>query len=199
MDRIDETKQGTYSLEDYYGWPEGQRIELLDGVIYEMPTPDSIHQALVGSVFCALRKHVESSCRAYFTLMGPVDVRLNGDNRTMVQPDVIVVCDRKKVTGKRVEGAPDLVIEVAAQETKKRDFIIKLEKYALSGVREYWIVEPEQKRVFTYDFQREGMLPSLHSFEEAVPVSIFDGACAVDFAEIYRENEFLFRLGDPSA
>lgn len=121
----------------------------------------------------------------------PMDVQLDCDNRTMVQPDVQVICDRNKLRKRSVYGAPDFVAEVLSPSTRKKDISIKLRKYENAGVKEYWIVDPDKKRAHAYEFAKEE-LPVMYTFEDKVPVSIFEGECKVDFAEIYDYVKFLY-------
>ncbi len=83
--------------------------------------------------------------------MSPVDVQLDKDDKTMAQPDVFLVCDQSKNTGRCIYGAPDMVIEVTSPSTRKRDFGKKLGKYVDAGVREYWIVDVKNQKVIVYD------------------------------------------------
>jgi Uma2 family endonuclease len=178
-----EKKQGEYTVADYYAWPEDERIELIDGVIYDMGAPFVIHQDLVGEISFALKTYVKGKngkCRVYES---PIDVQLDRDNKTMVQPDILVICDRKNVTKKNLLGAPDMVVEVLSPYTRKKDMTIKLKKYVESGVREYWIVDPEKEAVIVYDIEHN-MGVSVYSFEHDIPVGIFDKECVINFKEI---------------
>ena len=121
----------------------------------------------------------------------PVDVQLDCDEKTMVQPDVLVVCDREKIVPTHVYGAPDLIMEILSPATRKIDMNIKHSKYAAAGVREYWLIDPDKKKVVVYDLEHNE-LPAIYGFEDQVPVNIFAGKCQIDFSEIYSYIEFLF-------
>jgi len=178
-----EKRQGEYTVEDYYAWPEDERIELIDGVIYDMGAPYLVHQDLVGEIAFVLRTYVKNKkgrCRIY---EAPVDVQLDCDNKTMVQPDVMVICKREQMTKKNVLGAPDFVVEVLSKGTRKKDMTIKLNKYTNAGVREYWIVDPKYERVIVYDIENDLGI-SLYTFDDCVPVGIFNGECVIDFKKI---------------
>lgn len=105
------------------------------------------------------------------------------DDKTMVQPDILVVCDENKINKEGIFGAPDLVVEVLSPSTRKKDMSVKLAKYMGAGVREYWIVDPDAKRVIVYDWEREEIL-NIYGFGDKVPVGIFDGKCEVEFLDI---------------
>ena len=109
-----------------------------------------------------------------FALEAPMDVQLDCDNRTMVQPDVIVLCDRGKRRKFGIFGAPDLLIEILSPSTRKKDLGIKFVKYENAGVREYWIIDPDQEKVLVYDFSQE-IYPVIYGFQSKIPVGIFDG------------------------
>ena len=109
----------------------------------------------------------------------------------MVQPDVVIVCDRSKFQNGRVFGAPDLAVEVLSKSTRKKDIFIKGNKYSEAGVKEYWIVDPEKKRVYAYLFDVDEF-PIVYTFEDKVPVGIWNNECVVDFAEIYDYISFLY-------
>lgn len=184
-------KQGEYTLEDYYALPDERRVELIDGVIYDMSAPTTIHQIIGLKIWHQLESYIQSKKGACIPFAAPVDVQLDCDDRTMVQPDVLVVCDRNKIIKRCVYGAPDFVVEVLSPSTKRKDGIIKLSKYISAGVREYWIVDPDKKQVVVYDFQKEDY-PVIYGFGGEIPVGIFDGECRVDFAEIYEYIRFLY-------
>lgn len=198
VDRISESvtpyqvkKQGEYTLGDYYALPDERRVELIDGVIYDMSAPTSTHQLIaleLGSLFRTYIKGKKGSC---LPLVSPVDVQLDCDDKTMVQPDVLIVCDRDKVIKRCVYGAPDLIVEILSASTRKKDMFIKLTKYKEAGVREYWLVDPDNKKVLVYDLEHEEC-PAIYGFDSKVPVVIFNGECEVDFAEIYEYVSFLY-------
>lgn len=119
------------------------------------------------------------------------DISPDEDNRTMLQPDVVVCCDRDKILRSHVYGAPDMVIEILSPSTRKKDMGLKLKKYITARVREYWMVDPDKKKVVVYDLEHNE-LPAIYGFEDQVPVKIFAGKCQIDFSEIYSYIEFLF-------
>lgn len=184
-------KQGEYILEDYYNIPEDNRAELIDGVIYDMTAPTSIHQLVAGYIYAKLLGYATAHKGMCLPMISPLDVQLDCDNKTMVQPDVIIVCDRDKIIERCVYGAPDFVIEVLSKSTKKKDSFIKLNKYQNAGVREYWMIDPMKKRVIVYDFEHDEY-PILFGFDAKVPVLIWDSKCIINFQEIYEHIRFLY-------
>lgn len=192
-------RQGSYTVEDYMALPDEQRVELIDGVFYDMAAPTTAHQLIGGEVHAQLREFLMQRKGSCIPFVAPVDVQLDRDERTMVQPDVCVVCDRSKITRRGIDGAPDFVVEVFSPSTKMKDFLIKLGKYLRAGVREYWMVDPDQKTVTKVLFEEpsgeyaEGDLKmETFPFEKPVPVGIFGDACSIDFGEIAERYAFLF-------
>ncbi len=189
-------QQGEYTLEDYYAIPEDKRMELIDGVLYDMTSaPSYIHQAIAAAVFRQLDAYIErkgGSCMPFFA---PCDVQLDCDNRTMVQPDVMIVCDRDKLRRRVLFGAPDFVVEILSPSTRQKDMHIKLHKYRKAGVREYWMVDPDKQTITVYDLEHDSF-PTVYGFRDQVPVNIFDGDCLVDFAKILEQIEFLYERED---
>ena len=183
-------KQGEFTVEDYYALPDDYRCELIDGVIYDMGAPKLIHQYFIGQIYRRLDEYIEKKQGKCMAGISPIDVRLDRDNRTMVQPDVLVLCKREQLLEWGIEGAPDLVIEVLSKSTAKKDRIIKLRKYREAGVREYWMIDTYAQRVVVYQFgeQEESRI---YGFETEVPVGIFDGECRIDVGQIYGKISFV--------
>lgn len=184
-------QSGEYTLDDYYALPDEHRAELIDGVFYDLAAPTSTHQLLGGKIYQVLAEYINRKKGNCIPAYAPLDVQLDCDDRTMVQPDVLVVCDREKFKRGVVFGAPDLVIEILSKSTGKKDRYLKLMKYANAGVREYWMVDPDCKVVIVYDLEQD-LPPKIYGFQEKVPVGIFAGKCEVDFSEIYEYVKFLY-------
>ena len=185
-------KRQDYNIDDYLAIPDGIRVELIDGVIYDMATPTNIHQVLIVHIVSRLFNYIQDNDGTCVPFVAPLDVQPSEeDNKTMVQPDVFVVCDRDIAKKRFFESAPDFVIEILSPSTKKRDLGIKLRKYKETGVREYWIVDPIQKHVIVHHFEVTD-IPKTYGFDSKVPVGIFDDKCVIDFEEIYRQIEFMY-------
>ena len=189
-------QQGDFTLDDYYSIPDDVRVELIDGHIFVMDAPTSAHQLIAGLLYAKLLAYVSSKKGRCLPIISPIDVQLNKDNKTMVQPDVIVVCDRDKVINRCVYGAPDLVIEVLSKSTRKKDMFLKTEKYCLAGVKEYWMIDPYQLRIIVYRFD-DDKTPAIYSFNDHVPLGIFDD-CIIDFNEVYEYIRFLYEREEDS-
>lgn len=195
-------RQGSYTIDDYETIPDDRPMELIDGVLYDMTAPSTIHQMIIPQLWSRLHSHILSRGGSCIVMTAPTDVRLDCDDRTMIQPDVFVVCDRSKFTDKRIEGAPDFIIEVLSPSTRKKDTFIKAQKYLNAGVFEYWLVDPDAEKVVVYVFGKDpenrNVIPAVYTFEDQIPVSLFAGECIIDFAEIRRYIGFLYESGEPS-
>ena len=178
------------TIDDYIKLPEGERVELIDGIFYDMAAPSFIHQRIAALIYTAFENHIKANKGSCIPFMAPADVQLDSDNKTMVQPDVFVVCNRDKITRQRLIGAPDLIVEVLSESNWYTDMVIKRQKYSAAGVREYWIVLPDKLSIEAYHFEKSDA-PAIYSFKDKVPVGIWDGKCIVDFEEIFGEIQFM--------
>lgn len=183
-------KQGEYTLDDYFAIPDERRVELIDGVIYDMPTPSTLHQMVLGEIIFVLGNYEKKKKDRFIFAVHRLGVQLDCDEKTMVEPDIIVVREKDKIR-KYIYGAPDFVIEILSPSTSKKDSTIKLKKYKDAGVREYWMVDPDKKKVVVYNWSKSE-IPAVYGFDAKVPVGFFGGECVIDFAEIYEEIAFLY-------
>ena len=165
-------KSNTYTIDDIYALPEGQRAELIDGQIYDMAPPSPMHQELVMELSATLRDYIKKNggpCKVY---PAPFALFLNEDDRNYVEPDISVICDSSKVDNRGYQGAPDFIIEIVSPSSQRMDYLTKLFKYRTAGVREYWIVNPLQRTVQVYSF--EGTEDSTqYSFDDEITVTIY--------------------------
>ena len=189
-------KPNTYIVEDIYLLPDGQRAELIDGQIYNMAPPSPLHQKLVALFTTALQNYIKSkggSCEVY---PAPFAVFLNQDDRNYVEPDISVICDPSKMNDRGCNGTPDFIIEIVSPSSQRMDYLTKLFKYRTAGVREYWIIDPDQCQVLVYDFSA-AIYPVIYGFDAKIPVAIWDGDCVIDFQEVYDYIHFLYEK-DPN-
>lgn len=167
-----------YTYGDYLKFPEDERWEIIDGVAYNMsPSPAERHQDLVSEMLTQVRSQLRGKpCRAY---PAPFDVRFEAsDDATMVvQPDLLVVCDRSKLTERCVIGAPDWIVEILSPRTAGKDQIVKRQLYEQYGVREYWLVQPSDRIVTIYRLGADGRFAASEVAElsGALPVSAVPG------------------------
>ena len=182
-------RQGEYTAADRDALPDDVRTELIDGVLYDMASPKPLHQLITGELYTQLYRCIEDAEREDCVILtAPSDVWLNRNDKTVVQPDIYIICeDMIPGEDEYVKGAPPLCVEVLSPSTVSRDRGIKLTKYLHAGVKAYWIVDPKKERVLVYQFgedPEEALDPTVYSFHEKIPVGISDGHCTVDFAKI---------------
>ncbi len=183
--------QGDYTLVDYLNWPEDERVELINGCIYNMAAPSYVHQEIAGRIYREIGSYIDSKGGDCNPGIAPLDVQLDRDEKTMVQPDVIINCKKEDRTPIRIIGAPDFVLEVLSDSSRSKDMIIKTEKYMSAGCREYWIVDPANETVIVYDFEND-RYPLNYTFDDKVPVNIYDGDLEIDFRIIKEKIKNLF-------
>jgi Uma2 family endonuclease len=163
----------SYTIEDIYALPEGERAELIDGKIYYMAPPSTRHQRIISDIHYRIKDYIIKNNGECEVLPAPFAVFLNKDNKNYVEPDISIICDKDKITDKGCHGAPDWVIEIISPGNKEMDYFKKLFKYQAAGVREYWIVDPIKEMVMVYRFEKETM--EEYSFGEDIPVGIYEG------------------------
>ncbi len=146
----------SYSYADYLQWTFDDRLELIKGKIFKMtPAPASNHQRISWRISGELYTYLkEKSCQAY---TAPFDVRLPGKGEnddkkifTVVQPDLCVICDHSKVDARGCTGAPDIAVEILSPGNNQKELRNKYEVYEESGVKEYWIISPQDKTFLKY-------------------------------------------------
>jgi Uma2 family endonuclease len=174
-----------YTYADYLEWDEGERYEIIDGEANMMAPPFRVHQEISGNFYYALRTYLKDKpCKVY---AAPFAVRLfpAGDKSddTVVEPDITVVCDPSKLDDRGCNGAPDLVIEIVSPSTGRYDRIVKFNKYRKAGVREYWIVDPEQKDVFVYVLKNGEYTAINYADTDTVPVTVLPG-CEINLKTV---------------
>ena len=177
-------KDRRYTIDDYYALPDDQRVELIDGVFYDMGAPALIHQKILGDLHILFRECADRHGMPCEVYLSPCDVRLDMDNYTMVQPDLLVICREYDIHAIRYEGAPDLVVEILSPSTQSKDMFLKLYKYQNAGVREYWVVDPEHRKVTVHYFETEEYQSKTYDFNSEIPVEISQGECSIDFSRI---------------
>lgn len=163
-----------FTEEDYYNLPENIRAELIDGnLIYNQAAPPRIHQAILMELSGTIRDYFKSkngSCKVY---PAPFAVKLRENRKTIVEPDISVICDKNKLTDRGCTGAPDWIIEIVSPGNSSHDYILKLNLYANAGVREYWIVDPCKERIIVYRLEREHFEMETYTFHDRIPAGIY--------------------------
>lgn len=170
-----------YTYADYLAWPEEGRYELIDGQAYLMaPAPTVNHQLLVFEIARQAANALEG--KPCTVMVAPVDVRLPKADEadaaidTVVQPDVLVVCDAAKIETRGLRGAPDWVVEVLSPASASHDQIIKLRAYERAGVKEYWLVHPLDRIVTIYCWEGHGYgRPEIQALAGETAIGVLPG------------------------
>ena len=147
-----------------------------------MSSPSQIHQALsmeLSNIIYNYIKNHKGSCQVF---SAPFDVKLSDKPLTIVQPDIMVICDKSKLDEKRCNGAPAFIIEIVSPGNPSDDYIRKLYYYKNSGVREYWIVDPRRRTVTVYYFE-SNMFNVQYSFDSVIKVNIYEDLL-INFSDI---------------
>lgn len=165
------TELNTYTINDVYNLPDGQRAELIDGRVYYMAPATRNHQRIVGELFATIREHIRRNNGKGEVDIAPFGVFIDADDKSYLEPDISVILDENKLDDKGCNGAPDWIIEVVSPASRRIDYTTKLFKYRLAGVREYWLVDPEKNRVMVYNFSQDDM--NEYSFTEDIPAGIY--------------------------
>ena len=167
-------QEKTYTIEDIYALPEGQRAELINGQIYDMAPPSTVHQRILMNLAGEIREYIKKHKGSCEVFPAPFAVFLNADDANYVEPDISIICDKSKLDDRGYNGAPDWIIEVISPSTARMDYSVKLFKYRTAGVREYWIVNTLKKIVQTYFFDGEED-SNAFLFEDEISAHIFTG------------------------
>lgn len=174
-------KEKIYTIEDIYNLSDGKRAELIDGRMYYMAPPSRKHQRIILALSRVIADYIDRNNGSSEINIAPFAVFLSDDDKNYVEPDISVVYTPAKLTDKGCNGAPDWIIEIVSPGSRRMDYLVKLFKYRTSGVREYWIVDPEKNRILIYNFEAEDT--GDFTFEETVKVGIYDDL-SIDFSKL---------------
>lgn len=184
-------KRQGYTYADYLTWKDGRRYELIDGEVIDMiPAPGFEHQEICGALYAEFRSFLKGKkCRA---IIAPFDVVFlrKSDNlkelKTVLQPDISIICDLEKIEKNAAFGAPDLVVEVVSPSTASYDNVKKRHVYEQAGVREYWLVYPEERYVRVYQLDDKGEFGKENTYDDEaqIQVGIFPDL-TIDMREIF--------------
>lgn len=181
-----------YTYDDYLNWPNDERIELIDGVVYSIsPSPAYIHQKTFSELLYLLTDHVKKNNINCHVLGAPFDVEFSemdeSDNKkkNVVQPDIFVVFDDNKVTDQGCMGSPDLIFEIVASSSTSKDYVDKVYLYSRNRIKEYIIVNPKNRTVTVYTQNEDNKFDEPEYYKEDLNVKIntFDDL-VIDFSKI---------------
>ena len=183
---------GSYTYADYLTWKFDEYVELIRGKIFKMAAPSRIHQKISSNLHHEIRIFfAQNPCEVY---AAPFDVRLKRLDKltqkevtTVVQPDICIICDKKKLDDRGCDGAPDLVIEILSPGNTKKEMNQKFEVYEESGVKEYWLVNATDKNIFIYRLNEAGKYVGIQPLTEdnSATTPIFEGM-NIDLKKIFN-------------
>lgn len=185
-------QENTYTYADLLSWDDNTRYELYDGKPVSLASPSDVHQLILGELYLQFGTYLRGKkCRAY---LSPFDVRIfeefgdaPEDVDTVLQPDLLIVCDPGKVDRRGVHGAPDMVVEILSPATARYDQLVKFNLYRRAGVREYWIVDPDAKVVSVFTLENGRYQAAAYGAETSVPVIVLEG-CQINMAAVFGEE-----------
>lgn len=196
-------KQQRCNYADYLNFSNEKRCELIDGEIYNMNSPNFAHQTIAGQLFRQLADYFEDKpCKV---IISPFDVILskpskkNEDIDTVVQPDIMVVCDEKKIEERGVVGAPDLVVEIISPTSAAYDNIRKRALYESFGVKAYWIISPTERLIRIYHLDKHGKYSSDTVYDDTAKIEtlLFPGL-VVDCRRVFPKLPRIRRVKEPA-
>lgn len=190
-----EKKEKLYTYSDYLTWPDNERRELIKGFPYSMsPAPATKHQVILGELFGTFWSFLKDKpCKPF---LAPFDVRLDSEGKsddeitTVVQPDILIICDKSKIDSRGCKGAPDLIIEILSPSTAVRDTKDKLQLYQEYGVKEYWLVYPGEQSVDVLILGEDGkyLFPEKYAGNDVIEVKLLPGL-QVDLGAVFDIQE----------
>lgn len=172
-----------FTEEDYYKLPEDVRAELIYGQFYAMSSPNRIHQEILNFLSTEINIYLRSKggpCKIY---PAPFAVKLFDDDKTVVEPDISVICDPNKLTDRGCTGAPDWIIEIVSLSNPRHDYVRKLGLYTDACVREYWIVDPVQRFIHVYSLEEDLFKITIYTFDDKIKTGIYDDLW-IDFKDL---------------
>jgi Uma2 family endonuclease len=177
-----------YTYRDYLAWGEDYRAEIIDGQVYAMSPPLRLHQDVLGKLFVKIALFLEGKpCRVY---PAPFGVRLfpksDLSDDTVFEPDISVICDGSKLDDRGCNGPPDMIIEILSPSNPQNDMLVKFRKYLEAGVREYWIVDPQEKTVHACILDGRQYRVSVYDETQTAPVSVLPG-CAIELKPVFTD------------
>jgi Uma2 family endonuclease len=177
---------GSWTYEDLFSLPDdGRRYEIIEGELYEMPSPSWAHAAVIASLITMLIPLVTRLGGRWLT--APLDVFFQGANP--VQPDILVLLPdwSGSLTQRGIEGAPDLLVEDLSPSNRGHDLLTKRALYARAGVREYWLVDPEERTIEILALDRDAFHLAVAASGDETPVSPLLGTLPVTASAFFAD------------
>ena len=197
-------KQKSYSYADYLTWDDDKRYEIIDGEVFDMTSPSVMHQSISGELFRQMANFFDNKVCKIF--VAPLDVVIAKNTEcdeeifTVVQPDIMVVCDPKKIEERGIVGAPDLVIEITSPSTAAKDNIRKRALYEKAGVKEFWLVSPTERIVRVYNLGKDGLFGRESIYDDTAQIKIAQFAgLSIDCRRVFPKLPKIRKVKAPPA
>jgi len=195
-------KQQRYSYADYLTWDDDNRYEIIDGEVFDMTSPGVLHQSILSELFKQLVIFFDNKpCKVF---VAPLDVLLaknasrSDEVFTVVQPDIMVVCDSKKIEERGIVGAPDLVVEIISPSTSSKDNIIKRRVYEQAGVKEFWLISPLERLIRVNKLGKDGRFEREEIYDDTAEIAIAQFAgLSVDCRRLFPPLPKVKRVKSP--
>ena len=175
-----------YTYADFITWPDDIRAEIVDGIVCPMPPPRIRHQDVVLEIAAQIKARLKKTPHKVY--VAPVAVRLfprmDGSDTTVFEPDIIVVKDTSMVGENSIAGVPDMLVEVLSPSTAHYDRTVKYGFYQKAGVKEYWIVDPDEKLVDVFLLQNGRYAKNTYMRDETVVLTVFPH-CMIDLRTVF--------------
>lgn len=184
------------SYNDILKYDKEKRYELIDGIPYLMSSPSVFHQEVLGEIYSQIREYLKGKkCKVF---VAPLDVKLSGEEDdkkefNVVQPDIMVVCDSNKIKNKNILGAPDMIIEILSNSTAQHDRLRKLNLYQKYGVKEYWIVSPDEHVITVFLLNEENIYTiKAYYLDDKIKINILK-ECFIELKDFCKENDIIIK------
>ncbi len=181
----------TYTYADYLTWPDEEHWEIIEGIAYNMtPAPSRAHQEISGNLFFEIKKSLKGKCNIY---SAPFDVVLcpegevHKNSPNVVQPDISVICDPKKLDDEGCKGSPDFIAEILSISTAKKDLKTKRILYEKYRVPEYWILHPGEHIIMVYKLDKKKKYgePEIYSSEDKIPLTLGNQTMEINLEKLF--------------
>ncbi|GHV78497.1 hypothetical protein AGMMS49944_02880 [Spirochaetia bacterium] len=179
-------KETVYTYADVLEWDDNVHAEIIDGEIYMMAEPLTVHQVIHRELFLSIGNFLKGKpCQVFSAPFGVrPEPKWDNSDKTRVQPDITVICDKSKIAERGCHGAPDFIIEILSPSTSGLDLNVKFELYQRIGVREYWIVDPKFRKVYVHLLTSGVYTTTSYGDTDTVEVCVLPG-CVINLSEVF--------------
>jgi Uma2 family endonuclease len=184
-------EETVYTYADVLEWDDDVWAEIIDGELYMMAEPLTVHQIISRELFLTIGNFLKGKpCQVFSAPFGVrPEPKWDNSDKTRVQPDITVICDESKIAERGCHGAPDFIIEILSPSTSQVDLKVKFELYQRIGVREYWIVDPKLRQVYVHLLTNGAYTTTTYNETDTVGVKVLPG-CIINLKEVFPDSPF---------